>query len=235
MKEKIYVWDPLLRIFHWALVASFTFSYFSGEEETIWHIYSGYTILGLLAFRLVWGFIGGKYARFSSFSFSPAAVFSYLGSLFSKKEAGHYLGHNPAGSWMVIFLLLSLIMAVFSGLKTYGAEGHGPLAATGKIGIVQMDNSMVMAQESEGDEQEANKDEGPIRSVPVVTADAKGHDDHDEHEHENEEEEFWEEIHEFFANLTLLLVLLHIGGVVLSSRKHGENLARAMVTGYKEK
>jgi len=67
MSNEIRVWDPLVRIFHWGLVASFTVAYLSGEEESNVHIYAGYIVLGLIAFRVLWGFIGSHYARFGSF------------------------------------------------------------------------------------------------------------------------------------------------------------------------
>lgn len=234
MSNKIYVWDPLLRLFHWLLVAAFTLAYFTGDEETSLHVYAGYTILGLLVFRLIWGLIGGRYARFSSFSLAPSAVVAYLGSLFSKKPSKDYVGHNPAGSWMVIALLLSLTLTGISGLKAYGEEGHGPLAQQAEPSTVTLINAAQADEaneyetsEHEKAEHEAGESEHHAGMTDVASAEHEGDED--------EGEEFWEEIHEFFANLTVILVLLHIAGVVLSSRKHGENLVRAMITGYKEK
>lgn len=93
------VWDILLRIFHWLLVASFTVAYLSSETETPWHIYSGYTVLGLIIFRVIWGMIGSRYARFSDFVHPPTTVYRYLKSL-REGNPRYYPGHNPAGSWM---------------------------------------------------------------------------------------------------------------------------------------
>ena len=207
------VWDPFIRIFHWSLVAGFTIAYFSGEEEGVLHAYSGYAVGILISLRLLWGFVGSKYARFSQFLYSPGEVIQYLKGLRSRKP-DHYLGHNPAGSWMIFALLISLVMTTVSGLQVYGIEGHGPLAE------VQSGAPSIAAD---------------IRFIP----DARADDDDADEEHginheENEAEEEWEDIHEFFANLTLLLVFIHIAGVIVASRMHGENLVRAMVTGNKQ-
>jgi cytochrome b len=111
------VWDLPTRIFHWALAASFACAYVLAESERLRnvHVALGYTVLGLLAFRLVWGFIGPRYARFSSFVHSPVAAFRYLrGEL--RGRAPRHLGHNPAGSWAVFGLL---ILGVATGVTGY--------------------------------------------------------------------------------------------------------------------
>ncbi len=194
------VWDLPVRIFHWSLVTFFAISYLTGDELETVHAWSGYIVTTLILFRILWGFIGTKYARFSDFIYSPAEVKAYLKSLLTTSPR-HYLGHNPAGGVMVLVLLASLVFTTFSGLKAYGAEGHGPLASV------------------------------DVSLISTAYADSDEHDGHKEHE--GEEDEFWEEIHEFFGNFTLFMVLIHIGGVVVSSRLHKENLAKAMVTGNK--
>lgn len=199
--KTIKVWDIAVRVFHWSLVTFFIISYLTGDELETIHAWSGYVVTALILFRIVWGFIGTKYARFSNFIYSPAEVKAYLKSLLSKSPK-HYLGHNPAGGIMVLILLVSLSFTVFSGLKAYAVEGHGPLAS--------VDVSLLSAAYADEDKHDGDK------------------------KHEEEEDEFWKEIHEFFSNFTLFMVLIHIAGVVVSSMLHGENLARAMVTGYKE-
>jgi len=138
-QNSVAVWDITIRIFHWTLVIGFTIAYITGEAESEIHAWAGYVILGLLVYRLVWGFIGTRYARFSSFLFSPGETLSYLGGLLRGKP-GHYLGHNPAGALMVFALLFSLALTTVTGLVLYGEEGKGPLAQTSVIATAQADD-----------------------------------------------------------------------------------------------
>ncbi len=199
-ETEIKVWDPLVRLFHWTLVAAFTIAYLTEDDWQELHVWAGYTVAALLAFRLLWGFIGPKHARFSDFVFSPANIMAYLKDMLALR-AKRYIGHNPAGGAMVIALLLSLAATTLSGMQVYAVEENaGPFAQ------IEMNIS------------------------PVASAYA----DDDEHEGEGHKEGgVWEEIHEFFANFTLFLVVLHIAGVIISSLAHNENLPRSMVTGKK--
>ena len=112
MSQRILVWDLPTRVFHWSLALSFLGAYLSSESERYQaiHLALGYIFLGLIVFRLIWGFIGTTYARFSNFSFSPTTVVQYLQGL-AQKKVQHYVGHNPAGA-MAIFLLLGLGLAI---------------------------------------------------------------------------------------------------------------------------
>jgi cytochrome b len=101
------VWDPLVRVFHWSLVGLFAFSYLSGDEWKQAHILSGYAIIGLLAVRVVWGFVGTRHARFSNFIYSPVTTARFMVDTVAMK-ARRYIGHNPAGGAMVIALLISI-------------------------------------------------------------------------------------------------------------------------------
>ncbi len=108
------VWDLPTRLFHWSLVALVVTSFVTikvGGNWVQWHFYSGYAILTLILFRLVWGFIGGRYARFGSFLFGPSAV---LATLKDSPAAPRTLGHNPLGALSVFALLL------FTGLQAAG-------------------------------------------------------------------------------------------------------------------
>ena len=114
MLQRILVWDVPTRIFHWLNALAFGGAYLTAysERHRDIHIAAGYIMLGLIAFRLLWGFIGTRHARFGSFLFSPAAIFSYLVSML-KRNATHMAGHTPVGS-VAIWLLLSL--CIFIGI-----------------------------------------------------------------------------------------------------------------------
>ncbi len=122
--DKILVWDLPTRVFHWLLAASFAGAFLTAESERFRdvHVVLGYSVAGLIGFRLLWGLIGTRYARFRSFAFGPRAVLAYLRSLLTRSPQ-HYLGHNPAGSW-AIWLLLGLgLLAAASGYVTYAELG----------------------------------------------------------------------------------------------------------------
>lgn len=112
------VWDLPTRLFHWLLVAfvitSFTSAKIGGNAMQV-HQLSGFIILGLLLFRLAWGFVGSYTARFITFIHAPAAVLNYaLGLL--RGDSPRYLGHNPLGGWSIVAMLLALLIQVATGL-----------------------------------------------------------------------------------------------------------------------
>ncbi len=176
------VWDPLVRIFHWSLVLSFTLAYLTEDDWMSLHVQAGYAVSLLIAFRLIWGLIGTKPARFSSFVKPPRMALTHLKKMRSGK-AEHYLGHNPAAALMIVALLSSIVITAFTGMITIASEGQGPLA-----------NTLFASWPSD----------------------------------------WFEEIHEFFANCTVFLIVMHITGVLISSLLEGENLVRAMITGSKK-
>lgn len=169
-ERRIRVWDLPLRVFHWALAISFAGAYLLSESERLRqvHVMFGYTVLGLIGFRLLWGFLGTRYSRFGSFLFGPRAALRYVKSLVRGAPESH-LGHNPLGSYAVYAILaLGLLTGISGYLTLNGIGGHGT-----------------------------------------------------------------EELHEVIANVWLVVVGVHIVGVIASSIAHRENLARAMITGYK--
>jgi len=106
-KEVIRVWDPLVRIFHWSLVAGIAFAWITSEGLDRAHELIGYGVAILIAIRLVWGFAGTKYARFSQFVKGPRATLAYLRQMIRGKAPRH-LGHNPAGAAMIVALLTTI-------------------------------------------------------------------------------------------------------------------------------
>jgi cytochrome b len=119
------VWDLPTRLFHWLLVALVAFSWWSGKNDHVdWHIWSGWGILTLLIFRLLWGFFGSSTARFASFVRGPESVIAYL------RGEWRGIGHTPLGALSVIALLLVLSVQVGLGLISEDEDGiyAGPLA-----------------------------------------------------------------------------------------------------------
>jgi cytochrome b len=144
-REMVQVWDPFVRIFHWAVVALFTLAYLTGDEWMSVHKLAGYTIAALLALRIVWGIVGSENARFRSFVHAPGTVLAYLKDTLAFR-ARRYLGHNPAGGAMIIVLILALIVIVTTGyLMTtdayWGVEWMEDLHKTavyGMLGLVAL-------------------------------------------------------------------------------------------------
>jgi len=196
------VWDPLIRIGHWVLVAAFATAYLTEGEPEWLHSWAGYAIAATVALRILWGFVGPRHARFADFVTGPGRVLGYLKGLVTGRAERH-LGHSPAGGAMTVALLAALALTALTGMATLAAEeGRGPLA-----GIVTAETLPQWAIEDDDEHGEAERGEGG---------------------------EAFEEIHEVAANATLALVFLHLTGVLWASLAHGENLARAMVTGRKQ-
>lgn len=108
------VWDILVRIFHWSLVAAFTIAYASAEVFDAVHEWSGYIVMALVAFRVVWGLIGPRHARFADFVYRPAHILAYAKAMLAFR-APRYLGHNPLGGAMVLALLAALAALTGTG------------------------------------------------------------------------------------------------------------------------
>ena len=108
------VWDLFVRVFHWSLATLFVVAYATGDEIEKVHIAAGYAIAGLVALRIVWGFVGPRHARFASFVRPPREVLAYLRDV-ALLRAPRHLGHNPAGGAMVIALLVMLAGTAVTG------------------------------------------------------------------------------------------------------------------------
>ncbi len=164
------VWDALVRVGHWSLVAGIVATWFTHGK---WHEWLGYAVLAVVALRIVWGVLAqgsSRYARFAAFLRSPASTFEYSKQILAHREPRH-IGHNPLGGWMIVALLLTITGVCVTGW--------------------------------------------------LYTTDR-----------------FWgeawvENLHIGLTNALLLLIALHIGGVIFSSLRHGENLVAAMISGRK--
>jgi cytochrome b len=175
------VWDPLIRLFHWSLVCFFFLAYLLNISWLSMHSHAGCTIALLILFRILWGFIGTLHARFSEFVTGPSRAAIYLTRLI----CGHTtatMGHNPAGSMMILTLLASLFLTASTGVALYAVQGSGPLAGT-----------LVSAWPGH----------------PLQTA------------------------HTFLADFTLVMIIVHVAGVLVTSRLQKQNLTWAMISGRK--
>lgn len=207
------VWDPFVRAAHWSIVLAFTIAYVA-EEPIALHVWAGY-VVGLFAVaRILWGFIGPQYARFSDFVTWPWTGLAYLFALFGRKAERH-LGHSPAGGLMVIALLAGLLAVTYTGLQLYAlADGAGPLSSfVAKAPVVERPAGQAQRTPPAGVERRFDEREGGDSFSPEVRS--------------------AREMHEVVANLTLLLVILHIAGVLVASWAHHENLIKAMFDGQK--
>ena len=169
LQRQILVWDAPTRIFHWLLVLCFVIAYLTSESERLqlWHVTAGYVFGALLLFRLLWGLVGTRYARFGNFVRGRKVVIHYMGSLLTRHPK-HFVGHNPAGGWAILAMIGLGLLTVLTGWASFSDYGDW-------IG----------------------------------------------------------DLHEGIVNTLIAVICVHVGGVVLSSLLHRENLARAMVTGYK--
>jgi len=122
--KKILVWDLPVRLGHWLMVGGFCIAWLTGDSESfrLVHVIAGATVLAVASFRLPWGFIGSRYARFVEFMRGPGAVKDYTASLL-KLEPEHHVGHNPAGGWAIVLLLGLGILTGLAGWANYNDFG----------------------------------------------------------------------------------------------------------------
>jgi cytochrome b len=203
------VWDIVVRVGHWILVAAFVIAYLTEGEPRWLHSWAGYAVGIILVVRVLWGFVGTKHARFSDFVRGPGSVLRYFTDLVRLK-APRFIGHSPAGGAMVIALMLSLAVTTVTGMMVLAVRnGEGPLAPW-----LRAEGTATIAAPARADsEKERSRDASRERRQKPGRA--------------------IKEVHELFANISLILVILHIVGVGLASLAHRENLVRAMISGWK--
>lgn len=204
---KIYVWDLVVRLFHWSLVMLFILAYSTGEGKGLLHRNIGYAILLLVLFRVIWGFIGSEYARFANFVCPPRMALGYLKDLVAGK-AQYYIGHNPAAAWMILFLLATSLIVCTTGVMACN-ERRDSTGASGSFGLAT-----------------------PAYADGYNGKHHRRWRDHDDRAADNERK-FWGEVHEASAEFLLILIAFHVVGVAVSSRAHKENLIQSMVSGQK--
>lgn len=127
--RRVTVWDPWVRVVHWAILVLMVVSYVSIQNGNMQvHYASGYTVLALVLFRIAWGFVGSDTARFARFLRSPLAALHHLAE-FTQRGPDREVGHNAAGGWMVLVLLALLLAQPVTGLFADSGYGdYGPLA-----------------------------------------------------------------------------------------------------------
>jgi len=122
--QKILVWDWPVRLGHWLMAGGFIIAWLTAESETwrLVHVVAGSCVLAVALFRLPWGLIGSRYARFGEFVRGPGAVKAYMASLL-RLEPNHHVGHNPAGAWAIVGLLALTLMVGATGWAAYNSVG----------------------------------------------------------------------------------------------------------------
>ena len=141
--RRILVWDAPVRVFHWLMVLSFAGAWLTAESEhwRLLHVTLGYTMAGLVGFRLLWGLLGTRHARFASFVRGPKAAARHVGALL-RGQPEHHAGHNPAGALAIVALLALTVIVTASGWLTYAELGGDWLeelhegAASFMLGVV---------------------------------------------------------------------------------------------------
>jgi cytochrome b len=126
---RVRLWDGPVRLVHWLLVALIAFAWWSRKDHLDWHRWAGYAVLGLVIFRVYWGFAGAGAARFASFVRGPRATLAYLASV-PRRSPSQTPGHNPLGALSILAILVALIVQTVTGLFAVDVDGieSGPLS-----------------------------------------------------------------------------------------------------------
>ena len=128
---KFRMWDAPVRLFHWALVLLIGCAWWTAENHLIaWHRLTGYAILTLVLFRIVWGIYGSTTAQFAGFVRGPGAVIRYVTGTMFRRGSPPHAGHNPLGGWSVMIMLGLLLLQILLGFFAIDVDGmeSGPFA-----------------------------------------------------------------------------------------------------------
>ncbi|PKO60861.1 MAG: hypothetical protein CVU24_11195 [Betaproteobacteria bacterium HGW-Betaproteobacteria-18] len=128
--QRILIWDLPTRLFHWTLASSFALAWLTsdGDQWRSIHVFLGYLMLGLVVFRLIWGFAGSHFSRFASFWFGPKEAIDYLKQV-ATGHAPRHVGHNPTGSLAIYILLAMAVVVGLTGILTLGGDEQQGIAA----------------------------------------------------------------------------------------------------------
>jgi cytochrome b len=221
------LWDIVVRVFHWSLVIMVFIAFLSSEENESIHIKVGYVILGLVILRIIWGFVGTKHARFTDFVKGPKKVLAYLKGLFTGNPP-YYIGHNPAGGLMIVAILVTLLCVAFTGIKTEQGEraehASKEVATSSGFSIVSTAYADDKRFERDGDDGYSDKGNSVLAAGSLMASKRGGKD---------ATHEMWEEAHEIFAGLLLVLIAIHVAAVLMTWIVYKENLIKSMITGRK--
>jgi len=215
------VWDPIVKLTHWGVVAAVIGNAIFTEEGSGWHIWVGYGLAGLLVLRLLWGFIGPAEARFSAFPPSPARALAHLGEI-RRGEVTRHRSHNPLGAIMAYAIWATLLVIAGSGIAMSGPPPADPAAVSGEGGEGDKGEGGEEREEEEEHEQAALS-LGDLIVAPAY-ADEGGEGGEDG-------EELFEEMHEIAVNLLYVLIALHLAGVIFETRRSGHEIVGAMIPG----
>ncbi|MDY0326753.1 MAG: cytochrome b/b6 domain-containing protein [Arcobacteraceae bacterium] len=182
---KSYIWSLPTRVFHWLLALLILLAFLTDDDDLLnYHAVIGYAVLILLAFRVVWGYLGPKYSKFKDFPLSMNNVKEFMFNIFNSEQK--YIGHNPPASYVMITMFVVIFLVIITGALTFGIqEGKGIFSFLNDSFFRKM--------------------------------------------------ELFEDLHEFFANFLVVLIVAHIIGVLTDKLVHGKHQTlNSIFTGYKQ-
>jgi cytochrome b len=198
-------WDPLVKLTHWGIVMAIIANALFLEPGSGWHVQVGYAMAALLVLRWLWGVIGPRPARITSFLPSIPRTLAHLRAIAAGRQEEH-VSHNPLGAWMVFAIWATLATVAATGIAM---SAEAPLALPATI-----------ASTATGERVDAEGEEA-----------AEQHGDEEESEGGEGSEEWLEEVHEGAVNLLYLLIALHLAGVLFESMRSRGRVVQAMLPG----
>ena len=200
-------WDPVIKLTHWSIVIAIIVNALITEEGSTGHVWVGYALAAMLALRLLWGVIGPREARFTSFPPSPRRALLHLGDI-AKGRASTHTSHNPLGALMVYAIWTTLGVIIASGIAMAGIpDAPDTRVPASPSSLATALHETDEASGEDADDSKRNEGEGEREDGPLG------------------------EVHEAAVNLLYVLILLHIAGVLFETRRSGRHIAMAMLPG----